>query len=240
MLLSPHEPWHVVAITAAVGVASKYLVRTRSANVFNPAALGIVATFYVFDTGQSWWGALGDAASDAVMLFATGIFITDRVNKMPLVLAFLATYYLLFTPTAFVGDPRARRRDLPATGPAGGALLRVLHPDRPADVAGQVTGPDHLRRDRGSRELRRLRVDRRGLLPARRRPRGERVGSRAPGAEEATIRRGAPARRGPSLSCAALKHLARSTQPQHSVLHLRPHAAGLAAREDRVHDRIRA
>ena len=29
MVLSPHEPWHVAAITAAVGVLSKYVVRTR-------------------------------------------------------------------------------------------------------------------------------------------------------------------------------------------------------------------
>jgi enediyne biosynthesis protein E5 len=40
------------------------------------------------------------------VLFATGIFIADRVKKMPLVLAFLGVYYLLFTITAFVGDPR--------------------------------------------------------------------------------------------------------------------------------------
>jgi Na+-translocating ferredoxin:NAD+ oxidoreductase RnfD subunit len=39
------------------------------------------------------------------VLLAAGIFITDRVNKMPLVLAFLGGYYLLFTMTAFVGDP---------------------------------------------------------------------------------------------------------------------------------------
>ncbi len=40
------------------------------------------------------------------MLVAAGVFIADRVNKMPLVLAFLGTYFLLFTVTAFVGDPR--------------------------------------------------------------------------------------------------------------------------------------
>ena len=39
-----------------------------------------------------------------VVLFATGVFITDRVNKIPLVLMFLGSYYLLFTVTAFVGD----------------------------------------------------------------------------------------------------------------------------------------
>jgi Na+-translocating ferredoxin:NAD+ oxidoreductase RnfD subunit len=107
MVLSPHEPWYVAAITAAVAVLSKYLCRTRSANIFNPAALAIVATFYVFGTGQSWWGALPDAPPAALAaLFATGIFITDRVNKMPLVLTFLGTYFLLFTLTAYVADPK--------------------------------------------------------------------------------------------------------------------------------------
>src|SRR6202049_1538796 len=58
MVLTPHEPWYVPACTSAVAIASKYVARTRSANVFNPAALGLVATFYVFNTGQSWGGAL--------------------------------------------------------------------------------------------------------------------------------------------------------------------------------------
>ena len=49
-----------------------------------------------------------------VLLVATGIFIADRVNKMPMVLAFLGAYYLLFTVTAFVGDPRAGRRSFRA------------------------------------------------------------------------------------------------------------------------------
>jgi len=105
MVLSPYEPWWVAACTSAFAVVSKYLCRTRSANIFNPAALALVAAFYVFHTGQSWWGALPDITPWALaLLFATGIFITDRVNKMPLVLVFLGTYYLLFTVTAFWGD----------------------------------------------------------------------------------------------------------------------------------------
>jgi Na+-translocating ferredoxin:NAD+ oxidoreductase RnfD subunit len=67
-----------------------------------------VVTFYIFDPGQSWWGALPEITPAAlVVLFATGIFITDRVNKMPLVLVFLAAYYLLFTATAFAGHAQA-------------------------------------------------------------------------------------------------------------------------------------
>jgi Na+-translocating ferredoxin:NAD+ oxidoreductase RnfD subunit len=106
MVLSPYEPWYVPACTSAIAIASKYVVRTRSANVFNPAALGLVVTFYLFDTGQSWWGALPESsplAFAAVVL--TGIFIADRVNKLPMVLVFLGLYFALFTASAFVGAP---------------------------------------------------------------------------------------------------------------------------------------
>ena len=106
MVLTPHEPMLAVAVTSVVGVLSKYLIRTRSANVFNPAALALVATFYVFDTGQSWWGALPELPLIAVaLLAATGIFIADRVNKMPVVIAFLGVYFLLCTIVAFAGNP---------------------------------------------------------------------------------------------------------------------------------------
>jgi len=106
MILTPHEPWYVAACTSAVAIASKYIFRVRSTNVFNPAALGLVATFYVFHTGQSWWGALPQITPLALIaLIAAGAFIADRVNKVPLVLIFLGTYFTLFTLTAFWGNP---------------------------------------------------------------------------------------------------------------------------------------
>ncbi|MBP6774099.1 MAG: RnfABCDGE type electron transport complex subunit D, partial [Gemmatimonadaceae bacterium] len=98
MVLSPFEPWWVSAATSAIAIASKYVLRTKSANIFNPAALALVISYYAFNTGQSWWGALPELMPAAVAaLFISGIFITDRVNKMPLVLAFLGVYYALFT-----------------------------------------------------------------------------------------------------------------------------------------------
>lgn len=106
MILTPQEPWYVAAATSAVAIASKYAARTRSANIFNPAALALVATFYVFNTGQSWWGALPNTTPLAlVVLLATGAFIVDRVNKVPLVLVFLFTYFGLFTLTSFLSNP---------------------------------------------------------------------------------------------------------------------------------------
>lgn len=106
MVLSPHQKWWVAAVTSVIAIISKYAFRVRKANVFNPAALALVATFYMFNTGQSWWGALPEAAAwQIIILFATGIFITDRVNKVPTVLAFLGAYYLLATAFAFMGNP---------------------------------------------------------------------------------------------------------------------------------------
>jgi Na+-translocating ferredoxin:NAD+ oxidoreductase RnfD subunit len=108
MVLRAQEPWYVVTITSVAALFSKYLFRSRSANVFNPAALAIIVSFYVFHTGQSWWGALTDVPVPAkVVLLAAGVFIADRVNKLPLVLTFLGVYFLLFTVTAFVSNPPA-------------------------------------------------------------------------------------------------------------------------------------
>jgi Na+-translocating ferredoxin:NAD+ oxidoreductase RnfD subunit len=107
MVLSPYQKWYIAAATAAIAIVSKYVVRVHSANVFNPAALALVASFYLFHTGQSWWGALPELPMIAlVVLFATGMFIAYRVNKFPAVLAFLGVYYLLATLGAYVGDPK--------------------------------------------------------------------------------------------------------------------------------------
>jgi Na+-translocating ferredoxin:NAD+ oxidoreductase RnfD subunit len=108
MVFSGREPWHVGAITSVVAVLSKYVLRTKAGNIFNPAALAIVISFYVFHTAQSWWGALPDLPMWTIsVLVAAGYFIADRVNKVPLALAFLGTYFLLFTGVAFFGDPGA-------------------------------------------------------------------------------------------------------------------------------------
>ena len=106
MILSPHERWYVAAITSAIAIASKYVFRVRNANVFNPAAFALVVTFYLFRTGQSWWGALPELPTPWILLlFAAGVYITRRVNKAPAVIAYLGVYYALFTAASFIVDP---------------------------------------------------------------------------------------------------------------------------------------
>jgi Na+-translocating ferredoxin:NAD+ oxidoreductase RnfD subunit len=104
MVLRPQEPLYVVALTSAIAIGSKYLLRTHWSNVFNPAALAIVASSLLFDTSQSWWGALPDLGIAGVgVLVATGGFIADRINKSPMVLVFLLTYFVLFVIASFFG-----------------------------------------------------------------------------------------------------------------------------------------
>lgn len=106
MVLSPQEPWYVFVWSSAIAIASKYIFRTRSANIFNPAAFALVVTFYMFNTGQSWWGALPEVSPYLlIVLFAAGIFMADRVKKIPMVLIFLGIYFLLFTTTSYLGNP---------------------------------------------------------------------------------------------------------------------------------------
>lgn len=108
MVLRAQEHWYVPAAMSVAAVLSKYVIRTRMVNVFNPAAFVLVAGMAVVPTAQSWWGALPDVSPVwlRAALLAGGIYIASRVNKMPLVLAFLGAYFVLFTTTAYVGDPR--------------------------------------------------------------------------------------------------------------------------------------
>ena len=106
MLLRVQEPWWVLAATSSLAVLSKYIFRSRTANVFNPAALALIASFYLFHTGQNWWGALVDLPLPyRALLLAGGLFIADRVNKMPLALSFLGIYFALFTAASLAGNP---------------------------------------------------------------------------------------------------------------------------------------
>ena len=106
MILSPHEPWYVVTIASAVAIVSKYIFRTASANVFNPAALALLVAFVAFGAEESWWGALPDLPIIALVLVGMGgLYLAVRLRKLPAVISFLLTYFAGFTATSFVADP---------------------------------------------------------------------------------------------------------------------------------------
>lgn len=106
LVLSAQQPWYVAVGTAAIAIVAKHLFRTRSANIFNPAAFGIVCAYFVFASGDSWWGSFPDLSPLALLvIIGTGIWLANHLNKLPLILSFVATYLLIFTGSTFLFDP---------------------------------------------------------------------------------------------------------------------------------------
>jgi Na+-translocating ferredoxin:NAD+ oxidoreductase RnfD subunit len=126
-LLRPQEPASTIALAVAVGLASKHLLRTRWSNVLNPAAVALVFSGALLGAGESWWGALPDLGLwGALAVLGTGVFIADRINKLPMVLVFLGAYYTLFTIAALFGGESAEVAGIFRTPDVHAALFFAL------------------------------------------------------------------------------------------------------------------
>ncbi len=96
LILSITTSWVVVVGTSIIAILSKHFIVYKKKPVFNPATLGLFFSIFLFQTGQSWWGAFGDLPAWTILfLLVGGALITDRVNKFPQVLSFLLTYMVL-------------------------------------------------------------------------------------------------------------------------------------------------
>jgi Na+-translocating ferredoxin:NAD+ oxidoreductase RnfD subunit len=106
LVLSAQEPWYVAAAAGILATDAKHLLRLGRSHLFNPAAVGLLAVFFLFHSGQSWWGALADLPAPAIaLLLVAGVLVAQRANKLPAALAFLVVYAGLGTLAAFTGDP---------------------------------------------------------------------------------------------------------------------------------------
>jgi Na+-translocating ferredoxin:NAD+ oxidoreductase RnfD subunit len=106
-VLGPEQSWIITLAVGGLATASKYLVRTGRGHILNPAAVALLISVPLYGTTQSWWGALPDLPWPWLLaLVACGMFIVDRVNKFPLVLSFMGTYFGLLTIGAFIDPPR--------------------------------------------------------------------------------------------------------------------------------------
>jgi Na+-translocating ferredoxin:NAD+ oxidoreductase RnfD subunit len=106
LILAPQAASYLPPLAAATAIASKHLVRVRwgrrSIHALNPAAAGLLTTLLVFPAGQSWWGALTNRPTSWILALITiGVVVDRHVAKLPQALAFLATYYGLFTTITF-------------------------------------------------------------------------------------------------------------------------------------------
>lgn len=102
-VLGTETPWPVTTFGGFLASLSKWALRTRRGHIFNPAALALLVAIPLFAAGESWWGALADLPAPWILaLLLPGAFLTYRLNKFPLALAFLGTLFSLFTGIGLV------------------------------------------------------------------------------------------------------------------------------------------
>ena len=109
---------------------------------FQPAALALLVAIPLFATDQSWWGALPDLAWPwTLLLLVGGIVLVDRLNKLPLLIAFLGVYFGLFTAGAFADPLRVSEMFRPPFVQAAlflGLFMLTDPPTSPSRYADQV------------------------------------------------------------------------------------------------------
>jgi Na+-transporting NADH:ubiquinone oxidoreductase subunit NqrB len=119
LLLRTDGPF-LVAVAAAIAIASKALVRIDGRHLFNPTALGIALTASLFPgawVSPGQWGSAGLAAAFAV---GAGLAVTYGARRLEVPLSFLAFWAALcFGRAAMLGDPAA----IPLHQMSSGALV---------------------------------------------------------------------------------------------------------------------
>lgn len=119
LLLRTNSP-ELAALTAALAIASKFLVRVGDKHVFNPTNVALVAMLLL--TGQVWVspGQWGSAAVFAFLLASAGGLVVNRAARADVTWAFLAAHAaLLVGRTLWLGDPL----EIPLHRLANGALV---------------------------------------------------------------------------------------------------------------------
>lgn len=110
----------LVALAAALAIASKFAIRAGGRHLFNPAAFGIAAVTLLFPgawVSPGQWGTEG-----WLLLLAAGLgtLVTGRARRAAVPLLFLAFWAALsFGRAAWLGDPMA----IPVHRMQSGALI---------------------------------------------------------------------------------------------------------------------
>ena len=96
-LLAQDLKFYIYIIAAAIAILSKHIIKVHGKHIFNPANLGILIVFIVFNAPNTWW-----ISSPLYFVILFGLFILWRQRRFDLALSFIAAYYILH---AFIPEP---------------------------------------------------------------------------------------------------------------------------------------
>lgn len=91
LIMTPVAPLNfhgalMLALASLIAMASKYILTLNNKHIFNPAALGVVATGVIFGTYPSWWVGGNIALLPFVLL--GGLLIVRKVQRFDLFAVF--------------------------------------------------------------------------------------------------------------------------------------------------------
>jgi hypothetical protein len=96
LLNYPHDPW-MPLFPALLAIGSKYVFTWQGRHVFNPGLFGVIAALFLgqglYASAPAYQWGLGPLASVGVIGLAL-LFFIRQAGRLPLVLAFLASYLL--------------------------------------------------------------------------------------------------------------------------------------------------
>ncbi len=121
---------YIVAVACIVAISSKYALRYKSSNIFNPAALGLLVALFLFNSSDQWWVASYFTISNITFILTPLLLIVAYKAKrfttaasfivVTGVLIFLTspnTYVLSNIPIFFIGAQPFFFGSLMATDP---------------------------------------------------------------------------------------------------------------------------
>ncbi len=101
-----NAPIAAVLAASAVAIVSKYLLRLKGRHIFNPAALGLLVSLFLFGLGDVWWAASGfNLAGFAVPVTLLLIIANYKADKLKASIPFLAVTAILYGVTQFINVP---------------------------------------------------------------------------------------------------------------------------------------
>ncbi len=92
------EGWYIFAGVAAASLLSKYVIRPRNTQIFNPNNLGLTVAFLVLgitlvEPLDFWWGPMSPSlAATVIVLMIGGLAVTGQVRMLAMPVVFWVTF----------------------------------------------------------------------------------------------------------------------------------------------------
>jgi Na+-translocating ferredoxin:NAD+ oxidoreductase RnfD subunit len=91
-----NAPFLAVLIAGMIAILSKFFIKVRSSNLFNPAALGLIIALAIFSIGDSWWISTSITFLGVVLILTPILIVLAYFAKrLHLALASLLTVVVL-------------------------------------------------------------------------------------------------------------------------------------------------